>query len=298
MRAQKPADCYRHRLSRISVPEALKLARTWQLTDDRRNERQIVECPDDMHCVWSFDDGYRIKHLHTVTAFLRDSKVRRNCLHNLNRFLESEVLSLRDPDDQPHAAIEFRKDLLILVRGFANSALRQKYHPYLLAYLTDRGVPESEIIARLGLIDFNDEAHLDIDHCVQTFSNWLMTLQYPDENPFMHHKTVRKFLNIYARYRKSARPKTQGVVISHFKPRRRFLPNRLASEKRVPGDVQVVHPKLPGALYDPARYDAVPQKTIEYVYRKAICHLLDRAASVPMRSTMSAHKTRSSRMKV
>ena len=162
-----------------------------------------------MHCVWSFDDGYRIKHLHTVTAFLRDSKVRRNCLHNLNRFLESEVLSLRDPDDQPHAAIEFRKDLLILVRGFANSALRQKYYPLLLACLTDRGVPESEIIARLGLIDFNDEAHLDIDHCVQTFSKWLMTLQYPDENPFMHHKTVRKFLNIYARYRKSARPKTQ-----------------------------------------------------------------------------------------
>ncbi|MEC8198127.1 MAG: hypothetical protein VX085_01025, partial [Pseudomonadota bacterium] len=90
----------------------------------------------------------------------------------------------------------------------------------------------------------------------------------------------------------------QEVVISHFKPRRRFLPNRLASEKRVPGDVQVVHPKVPGALYVPARYDAVPQKTIEYVYRKAICDLLDRAASVPMRSTMSAHKTRSSRMKV
>ena len=91
--------------------------------------------------------------------------------------------------------------------GFANSALRQKYHPYLLAYLTDRGVPESEIIARLGLIDFNGEAHLDIDHCVQTFSNWVMTLQYPDEVPFMHHKTIREFLNIYARYGKSARPK-------------------------------------------------------------------------------------------
>ena len=295
MRDQKPADRYRHRLNRISVPE---LARAWQLTEDRRNERQIVECPDDMHCVWSFDDGYRIWHLDTVTAFLRGSTLLRICLHDVNWFIGSEVLSLREPGNQPHAAIEFRNDLLILVRGFANNALRQMYHPYLLAYLTDRGVPESEIIAWLCLIDFNGEALLDIDHCVQTFSNWVMALQCPDEKPFMHHKTIREFLNIYKRYGKSARPKTQEVVISHFKPRRRFLRNRLASEKRVPGDVQVFHPKLPGALYDLARYDAVPQKTIEYVYRKAICHLLDRAASVPMRSAMSARKTRSSRMKV
>tara|TARA_B100000676_G_C18019651_1_gene811816 strand:- start:10 stop:1470 length:1461 start_codon:yes stop_codon:yes gene_type:complete len=279
MRAQKPADRHRQRLNRISVPEALKLARTWQLTENRRNERQIVERPDDTHCVWSFDDGYRIVHLDTVTAFLRESKLLRNCLHDVDRFLGSEVLSLRDPDNHPHAAIEFRNDLLIQVRGFANSALRQKYHPYLLAYLTDRGVPESEIIARLGLIDFNGEAHLDIDHCVQAFSNWVVTLQYPDEVPFMHHKTIREFLNIYARYGKSARAKTREVVISHFKPRRRFLRNRLASEKRVPGDVQVFHPKLPGALYHLARYDAVPQETIEYVYRKAIRQLLDRAAS-------------------
>ena len=209
MRAQKPADRHRQRLNRISVPEALKLARTWQLTENRRNERQIVECPDDMHCVWSFDDGYRIRHLDTVTAFLRGSTLLRICLHDVNWFIGSEVLSLREPGNQPHAAIEFRNDPLILVRRFANSALRQMYHPYLLAYLTDRGVPESEIIARLGLIDFNGEAHLDIDHCVQTFSNWVMALQCPDEKPFMHHKTIREFLNIYKRYGKSARPKTK-----------------------------------------------------------------------------------------
>ena len=162
------------------------------------------------------------------------------------------------------------------MRGLANSALRQKYYPLLLACLTDRGVPESEIIARLGLIDFNDEAHLDIDHCVQTFSKWLMTLQYPDENPFMHHKTVRKFLNIYARYRKSARPKTQGVVISHFKPRRRFLGTGW-QVRNVSGDVQVFCPKLPGRPYNLARYNAVPEPS--NTHRKAICHLLDRAAS-------------------
>ena len=188
-------------------------------------------------------------------------------------------MSLRDRDNQPHTAIEFRNDLLIQVRGFANSALRHKYHPYLLAYLTNRGVPESKNIARLGLIDFNGEAHLDINHCVQAFSNWVMSLQYPDEIPFMHHKKTREFLNIYARYGKSVRPKTREVVISHFKPRRRFLRNRLASDKRVPGDVQVFHPKLPGALCHLARYDAVPQETVEYVYRKAIRQLLDRAAS-------------------
>lgn len=206
MRDQKPTDRYRHRLNRISVPE---LARACQLTEDRRNERQIVECPDDMHCVWSFDDGYRIRHLDTVTAFLRGSTLLRICLHDVNWFIGSEVLSLREPGNQPHAAIEFRNDPLILVRGFANSALRQMYHPYLLAYLTDRGVPESEIISRLALIDFNGEAHLDIDHCVQTFSNWVMALQCPDEKPFMHHKTIREFLNIYKRYGKSARPKTK-----------------------------------------------------------------------------------------
>ena len=279
MRAQKPAGRYRHRLDRISVPEALKPARTWQLTEDRPNKRQIVECPDDMHCVWSFDDGYRIKHLNTVMAFLRESKILRNCLHDVDQFLGFEVLSLRDPDNQPHTAIEFRNDLLIQIRGRANSALQQKYHPYLLAYLTNRGVPESEIIARLGLIYFNGEAHLDIDHCVQAFSNWVMALQYPNEIPFMHQKKIREFPNIYARYGKSARPKTREVVISHFKPRRRFLWNRLASDKRVPGDVQVLHPKLPGALYHLARYDAAPQDTVEYVYRKAIRQLLDRAAS-------------------
>ena len=83
------------------------------------------------------------------------------------------------------------------------------YHPYLLAYLTDRGVPESEIISRLALIDFNGEAHLDIYYSVQTFSNWGMALQYPDEKPFMHHKTIREFLNIYTRYGNSARPRTK-----------------------------------------------------------------------------------------
>ena len=295
MRDQKPTDRYRHRLNRISVPE---LARACQLTEDRRNERQIVECPDDMHCVWSFDDGYRIRHLDTVTAFLRGSTLLRICLHDVNWFIGSEVLSLREPGNQPHAAIEFRNDPLILVRGFANSALRQMYHPYLLAYLTDRGVPESEIISRLALIDFNGEAHLDIDHCVQIF------FKLGDGSPMSGRKAVYASQNdsrvsqYLQAVRKVGTAENQEVVISHFKPRRRFLRNRLASKKRVPGDVQVFRPKLPGALYNLARYNAVPQKTIEYIYRKAICHLLDRAASVPMRSTMSAHKTRSSRMKV
>ena len=92
MRAQKPADRYRRWLNRISVPE---LAQAWPLTEDRRNERQIVKCPDDMHCFWSFDDGYRIKHLDTVTEFLRESYLFRICLHDVNCFLGSEVLSLR-----------------------------------------------------------------------------------------------------------------------------------------------------------------------------------------------------------
>ena len=87
---------------------------------------------------------------------------------------------------------------------------------------------------------------------------------------------VSQYLRAVQKVGTAENPRSRHFTLQTKTP---VSPNRLASDKRVPGDVQVFHPKLPGALCHLARYDAVPQETVEYVYRKAIRQLLDRAAS-------------------
>ena len=208
---------------------------------------------------------------------------------------DPKSLSLREPGNQPHAAIEFRNDPIDPSAGvrkqrtaanvsslsprFSHGSRRAGIRNHLTA-CSDRLQRRSASRYRSLCPDFfklGDGSPMSGRKCRLCIT-----------------KRSASFSIFTSGMEKVGTAENQEVVISHFKPRRRFLRNRLASKKRVPGDVQVFRPKLPGALYNLARYNAVPQKPSNTFIEKAICHLLDRAASVPMRSTVSAHKTRSS----
>jgi len=277
MRALGPNHRHRRRLERISVAEAWHLAREWQMRAGRASPLKLPESPDDVEPAYLFDDQFRIVRLRRAAAFVREAKLLKNCLHDVDRFAAADVYTLRDGASKPHAAIEFVDGLLMRIKGSANSVPRPKYHPYLTAFLQSRGVPRSEIIARMHLIDFNGGTYPDIDRCCDAFLSWADSLPSPREIPFMRHPTIREFLNVFAKHGRNAEDGTRAAILGRFRPRGTGWRLRAAPDGLLPGALQIHCPQFPAALLHLARYDALPRKTVVRIYRDAISGILEQA---------------------
>ena len=231
---------------------------------------------------FSFTDGCRVVLLTNVEEYLRESSLMRNCLNDLDRFAASEVYSFRDALDQPHANIEIRHGLLIQINGPENGVVVAEFHPYLHSFLAERGIPKSDITARLGFIEFDGRAFSQLEECVDAFAHWAEIETTPEDLPFMRHPTIREFLNIFARHGRSAKEPTRDIVQSLFTPQDKAWRIRGKTEELLPGDIQIQRPQLASALYHLARYGAIPRAAHESVFRSAIMDITVRALRKPL----------------
>jgi hypothetical protein len=235
-----------------------------------------------LHSSFSFADGCRVILLTSVVEYLRESSLMRNCLNDLDRFAASEVYSFRDALDQPHANIEIRHGLLIQISGPENGIVVEGFHPHLHSFLAERGIPKSDITARLGFIEFDGRAFLQLEECVEAFAHWAEIETTPEDLPFMRHPIIREFLNIFARHGKSAKEPTQGIVQSLFTPQNKAWRIRATTEELLPGSIQIQRPQLASALYHLTQYGAIPRAAYESIFRSAIMGITAQALRNPL----------------
>ena len=236
---------------------------------------------DSPNSTFSFADGCRIVLLTNIAEYLRESALMRNCLNDLDRFAASEIYSFRDASNQPHANIEIRDGLLIQISGPENGSVATRYHPHLHSFLAESGIPKSDITARLGFIEFNGRAFPNLEECVEAFAGWAEIETTPKDLAFMHHPTIREFLNIFARHGRSAKEPTRDIVQSLFTPPLNAW--RVGAETAVylPGNIQIQRPRLASALYHLTRYGAVPRAAHDNVFHNAILDITARAIREP-----------------
>jgi hypothetical protein len=230
---------------------------------------------------FSFSDGCRIVLLTNVAEYLRESSQMRNCLNDLDRFAASEVYSFRDAAGEPHANIEIRDGFLIQIGGPENGVVVERFHPHLHSFLAERGIPKSDITARLGFIEFADRAFPNLEECVEAFVDWADIETTPEDLPFKRHPTIREFLNIFARHGKSAKEQTRNIVQSLFTPQHKAWRVRAETMESLPGDIQVQRPQLASALYHLTRYGAIPRAAHDSVFRCALLDITARALREP-----------------
>ena len=80
--------------------------------------------------------------------------------------------------------------LLIQISGPANEAVAEQYHPHLRLFLEERGIPSSDISARLGVIEFGSTHSLNSKTVLKRLSRGVrkilrrITLSKTPYNPY------------------------------------------------------------------------------------------------------------------
>ncbi len=216
--------------------------------------------------VLRFKDGCRLVHLSNTAMFLSESQRMKNCLNDLDRFASSEVYSLRDESDHSVANVEIRAGLLIQISGPANEAVAEQYHPHLRLFLEERGIPSSDISARLGFIEFGERTFPKLEDCAEAFIAWSTLNSSPVELPFQRHPTIREFLNVFARHGREAKDSTRKSVADLFTPQ---PPAWCLVASTKCGSV-VQYPQFPTALLHLTRYGAIDSAARDEAFRTAI----------------------------
>ena len=139
-----------------------------------------------------FKDGCRLVQLSDTAMFLNESQRMGNCLNDLVRFASSEVYTLRDSSDRSVANVEIQAGLLIQISGPANEAVAEQYHPHLRLFLEKRGIPSSDISARLGFIEFGEHTFPKLEDCTEAFIAWSKKIRRRLYYPF---KNIRRSLS-------------------------------------------------------------------------------------------------------
>ena len=277
MNALSPTDRHFQRLHKISPLEAAGLAEKWRAREDRRAAQDIPETANAVRTILPFDDGYRIVKLVSLDAFERESALLRNCLHRIQEFFSADIYSLRDAENQPHAAMEFRGGQLIQIRGFGNSIPRAKYRPYLVAFLRHMQVEDGEISLHLNTYDIDFEPPVDINQSTVDFINWAKDLPSLDMVPFLRDPKVDSLVDNFILYGADVRNSTKKAVRKLFVPKGRTWLNRCGTHRKLPGTVQIRHPRLPTTLYDLSRYSVLSETTTRKIFKKALSEIIDHA---------------------
>ena len=221
-----------------------------------------------------FEDGFQLICISERLDLLREARLMGNCLNDLDRFADSEIYSLRNPNGRPVANIEIRAGLLIQIAGPKNQDVKAIYHSHLQTFLTRKGIPQNEINMRLGFIEFDGRTFDTIDACTDAFAVWCELNTIPCVLPFQKHQKIREFLNIFARYGQSSENSTQVKVARLFTPN---YPAWRDGDQSINGNSAICRPRLATALHHLTRYGALPQSTRNTAFRVAIADIAAKA---------------------
>ena len=133
-------------LSAMTYEQAKSNTDKWVKTLIKKGEH-IHETAADTEVVLDFKDGFKIVKLVGKSAFEREGYLMRHCAGSYADRKDTEVYSLRDSHNMPHATIE--KD--VQIKGKDNGDISPKYIEYVVKFLeyTGMDVRDSEM-AHLG----------------------------------------------------------------------------------------------------------------------------------------------------
>lgn len=136
------------KISQMSYSEAKSNTEKWTKALQKKGQH-IKEKPEDVEAVLDFKDGFKVVKLVGENAFKREGFLMRHCCASYYG-KSTEVYSLRDEKNMPHATIE--KDQQI--KGKGNGDIHPKYIKYVVEFLEYTGmqVRDSEM-AHLGYVN-------------------------------------------------------------------------------------------------------------------------------------------------
>ena len=134
------------RFKNMSYDEASVAAEKWTATLQKKS-KHVHETAADTEVVLDFGDGFKIVKLIGRAAFEREGYLMRHCAGSYADRKNTEVFSLRDKNNMPHATMEKDKQ----VKGKGNGDIHPKYVDYVVKFLEFTGmeVRDSEM-AHLG----------------------------------------------------------------------------------------------------------------------------------------------------
>lgn len=130
----------RKRLSRVGVPDAIKLSEAWTKKLSKKFEKNKEKSKDQNGTdeVFTFPDGYKVVQLISEYSYLREGNKMGHCVGSYHG-KKNYIFSLRDPSNEPHCTIEYNPDSkeIIQIKGKCNQEVKEKYHDYIIGFLND-----------------------------------------------------------------------------------------------------------------------------------------------------------------
>ena len=114
---------------------------------DYRNRRAKAPAVEgEVAIVRGWNDGWKLVRLLDAQAFQREGQLMKHCVgdelrgyYTASQSGQIHILSLRDPQNQPHATVEVHLDSrrVAQIKGKANGPIKQQYTKYLQQWLND-----------------------------------------------------------------------------------------------------------------------------------------------------------------
>jgi hypothetical protein len=130
-------DATRHRqnLTRLSVPDAYRLAHAWTYKLNRSFERNqdVAKDIDGISILHEFPNGFKINSQY---SYQREGAKMGHCVSSYHNKPNS-IFSLRDANNDPHCTIEYDpvEQVVYQIKGKGNGRVSELYQPLIISFL-------------------------------------------------------------------------------------------------------------------------------------------------------------------
>lgn len=142
------------RISRMSVPDAIRLSTEWH-QQAMKNAKDDIE-GEDIQAVMTFKDGYRIVRILTPKGLDRESTLCNHCVGKggYDKSVANgsiKIFSLRDKDNNPHVTMDMRDKNVLQIKGHGNNMVDPKVRHHVKDFILAAGLNISRDHRMLGL---------------------------------------------------------------------------------------------------------------------------------------------------
>lgn len=137
-----------NRLQKMSYLQAKANSEKWLKTQIKKG-KTIQEAESDFEIFLDFGDGFKFVKLLGENSYKREGFLMSHCVASYYDRENSEIYSLRDKNNDPHATIEIvrNRGRVEQIKGKGNGSIHSAYANYILAFI-------SKINMRVGEYDF------------------------------------------------------------------------------------------------------------------------------------------------
>ena len=141
-----------NRLQKMSYSQAKANSEKWLKTQIKKG-KTIQEAESDFEIFIDFGDGFKFVRLLGENSYKREGFLMSHCVASYYDRNDSEIYSLRDKNNNPHATIEIvrNRGRVEQIKGKGNGSIHPAYANYILAFISKINMPVGEYdFARFG----------------------------------------------------------------------------------------------------------------------------------------------------